>query len=75
MLKLLNDISQFVATHESTMMVMAAWASREWHQLWPTLKNAFPYIRENGGVWGLFKEFWVGKENAIVSTVTQQTTV
>lgn len=64
MSSLINDVSTFIQTHESTMMVASAWVSREWHQLWPSIKMSFPYIRDNGGLWGLFVEFIFGKKPA-----------
>lgn len=76
MSNLINDISTFISTHESTMVVLSAWLSKEWHVAWPAIKSSFPYVRDNGGLWGLFLEFVVGKKNAtnVVVPLTQPVT-
>lgn len=58
---------QFFQTHEAALAVATAWASREWQQLWPQIKLAFPYCRDNGGVFGLIWQFFFGRKEAVVS--------
>ena len=69
----MNDIqilTQDAEAHKGLVMALGMWAIREvpvvtrWFKTtaWPMLINAYPYCRDNGGVKGIIKNFFAGKQ-------------
>lgn len=65
MITFLNDIMAFLATHEAVLAVGAAWASREWSQMWPSFKMAYPWLKSEGGVKGVISNVLVGEPQPV----------
>ena len=67
-----QDIETFYSNHESTMIVVAAWLTREikviygWIKIsvWPRLVSIYPYCKTNGGVFGIIRTFFVGEQKS-----------
>jgi len=55
---MLDKLIAFASAHKEAIIVAAGWAT---HVFWPNLKQAYPYLRDNGGVVGLVKNVFVGK--------------
>lgn len=63
----MKDLIDFAIEHQAAATVAGAWMLREIHICWPALVQIYPYLRDNGGIVGVIRNFLVGK------TTTPQT--
>ena len=77
---MIQSILQFIETHKSTDVALSAWITREvplvWGWIktsaWPRLVAIYPYVRDNGGIFGVAKNFLVGKPQQQLQNQTEQ---
>jgi len=56
---MIKDLENFVAAHSATLAVAGGWII---HVFLPDIKAAFPYLKNNGGVFGVVKAFFCGAD-------------
>lgn len=55
---MIKDLENFVAAHSETLAVASGWII---HVFLPDIRAAFPYLKANGGVFGVVKAFFCGE--------------
>jgi hypothetical protein len=58
---MINELVTVVESHKAAFAIAGAWLVHAAHLVWPRLVSIYPYVRENGGVFGIAREFFVGK--------------
>lgn len=70
---MIDTIVQFVEAHKAADSVAVAWIVRETPLVYKWFVNTvFPYLRDNGGINGIFTTIRFGSHNVVATT--QQTT-
>lgn len=55
----MSNIETFISNHSEALAVAGGWMV---HVFWPDIKSAYPYLRDNGGVFGVIKTFFKGQK-------------
>lgn len=58
----MRELIAFIQDNKGLLALASGWAVREAHIWWPRIVSAWPYLQSNGGVVGIWKQFWVGKK-------------
>ena len=73
---MIDTIIQFIEAHKAADSVAVAWIVRETPLVYGWLRDnivkIYPYVRDNGGVFGVTKTFFWGNKHVVATT--QQTT-
>jgi len=65
---MIKDLENFVAAHSATLAVAGGWII---HVFLPDIRAAFPYLKANGGVFGVVKAFFCGESKPLIQPPTQ----
>ena len=55
---MIKELETFISNHSETLAVASAWVI---HVFLPDIRAAFPYLKANGGVFGVVKAFFCGE--------------
>ncbi len=63
---MLHSIFDFLAAHKPTLIVAFGWLMREIPVVREWIKNSYPFVTANNGVFSIVKNFLFGSKNPTV---------
>ena len=57
----MKQLIDFLVEHKAAVTVAGGWVIREAHQAYAMAKESYPFLRDNGGIFGVTKDFLKGR--------------